>query len=360
MKKNILIIQFLIILFTYFSNCKFPEEKEVDELFRDYIGNVPGASIMVIKDGQPIFPKSYGFANLEDKIPVTSQTNFRLASVSKQFTAMCIMMLVEQGKLNYAQTLQNIFPDFPDYGKNITIQNLLQHTSGLISYESLVPDTATIQVLDKDVLKMMMTQDSTYFDPGSNYRYSNSGYAVLAMIIEKISGKSFAQFLKENIFDPLGMINTVAFEKGKSEVNYRAYGYAKENQQFVFKDQSLYSAVLGDGGIYSSVEDLYMWDQALYTNKLVDLKTLEGAFTPGILTTGDTLDYGFGWRIDNYKGFHRVHHTGSTSGFRNVIQRFPDDQFTVIILTNRAEPDMAELAEKLTDLFLIKPVNKNL
>jgi CubicO group peptidase (beta-lactamase class C family) len=217
----------------------------------------------------------------------------------------------------------------------------------------LVPETATIQVLDKDVLKLMMTQDSTYFTPGSNYRYSNSGYAVLAMIIEKISGKSFAQYLKENIFDPLGMINTVAFEKRKSEVNYRAYGYAKEHEQFVFKDQSLYSAVLGDGGIYSSVEDLYKWDQTLYTNNLLELNSLDKAFTPGILANGDTLDYGFGWRIDEYKSHRRVHHTGSTSGFRNVIQRYPDDKFTVIILTNRAEPDVAELAEKLTDLFLL-------
>jgi CubicO group peptidase (beta-lactamase class C family) len=209
-----------------------------------------------------------------------------------------------------------------------------------------------VQVLDKDILKMMVTQDSTYFPAGAQYRYSNSGYAVLAMIVEKISGKSFAQFLQENIFKPLGMKNTVAYQKGISTVKHRAMGYRQEGGQFIFSDQSLTSAVLGDGGIYSSVEDLFKWDQALYTEKLVKKETLAAAFTPSVLANGKSLDHGFGWRLDQYRGYRRLFHTGSTCGFRNVIQRYPDANFSVIILTNRAEPDVAPLADKLTDLFL--------
>lgn len=325
----------------------------VDQLFSSYNGkDTPGAAVMVIKNGKPIFKKAYGLANLEDKTSVTLATNFRLASVTKQFTAMCLMKLVERGQLSYDHTLQQIFPEFPVYGRNITIRHLLQHTSGLIAYEDLIPDTATVQVLDQDVLKMMMAQDSTYFAPGTQYRYSNSGYAVLAMIVEKISGQAFAQFLQENIFKPLGMKNTVAYEKGLSTVKSRAFGYRQEGGQFIFSDQSLTSAVLGDGGIYSSVEDLLKWDQALYTEKLVNKTTLDLAFTAGLLPEGKSLEYDFGWRIDQYHNQPRLWHTGSTSGFRNVIQRYPEARFTVIILTNRAEPDVQALADKLTDLFL--------
>jgi CubicO group peptidase (beta-lactamase class C family) len=248
--------------------------------------------------------------------------------------------------------LQQIFPEFPAYGQNITIRHLLQHTSGLIAYEDLIPDTATVQVLDKDVLAMMLAQDSTYFAPSSQYRYSNSGYAVLAMVIEKISGQPFAEFLQENIFKPLGMKNTVAYQKGISTVTRRAMGYRQEGGHFVFSDQSLTSAVLGDGGIYSSVEDLFKWDQALYNEKLIKKEAMASAFTLGVLSDGKPLDYGFGWRIDQYHGQRRLWHTGSTSGFRNVIQQYPDARFTVIILTNRAEPEVAPLADKLAEMFL--------
>lgn len=325
----------------------------VDQLFSSYNGkDTPGAVVLVIKNGKPIFQKAYGRANLEDKTPVTLATNFRLASVTKQFTAMCIMKLVQSGRLEYDHNLQQIFPEFPAYGRDVTIRHLLQHTSGLIAYENLIPDTATIQVRDKDVLKMMMAQDSTYFPPGLQYRYSNSGYAVLAMVVEKTSGQSFALFLQENIFKPLGMKNTVAYEKGISTVKHRALGYRQEEGRFVFSDQSLTSAVLGDGGIYSSVEDLFKWDQALYTEKLVKQETLAAAFTSGVLRDGKSLDYGFGWRIDQVNGQRRLWHTGSTSGFRNVIQRYPEARLTVIILTNRAEPEVSPLADKLVEMFL--------
>ena len=314
--------------------------------------DTPGAALMVIKNGAPILVKAYGMAQVENQTPVTPATNFRLASVTKQFTAMCVLMLMEQGKLSETQTLKDIFPDFPEYGANITIHNLIHHTSGLIDYESLIPDSATEQVLDRDVLEMMKAQDSTYFPPGTKYQYSNTGYAVLAMIVEKTSGQRFADFLRENIFEKIGMKNTVAYEKGISTVTNRAYGYALENSRLVPKDQSLTSAVLGDGGIYSSVLDLYKWDQALYTDTLVSFESLKLAFTPDTLLDGSPTIYGFGWRIDDYLGHPRIHHTGQTCGFSTIIQRYPEDQLSIIILTNRNKPMLNELAEKIARLYL--------
>ncbi|MCB0282438.1 MAG: serine hydrolase [Calditrichaeota bacterium] len=345
--KTILILSLFIL-----SACTMSNEQKIDDLLKNYQGQVPGASLIIIKEGKILLKKGYGLANLEHKSPVESNSTFRLASVTKQFTAMCIMILEEQGKLSYDTKLTDIFPDFPEYGNQITIENILRHTSGLIDYESLLPDTMQGQVLDKDVLQLMKEQDSTYFEPGLKYQYSNTGYAVLAMIIEKLSGISFADFLKQNIFGPLAMDNSVAFVKGVSEVPHRSYGYAVSDSGFVFRDQSSTSAVLGDGGIYTNVEDMFKWDQALYTDKLVSFSSLERAWTPGNPPETPDNTYGYGWRIDTYKGHKRIHHNGSTCGFRNCIQRFPDDKLTLVLLTNRDEPDVFPIVESISDLFL--------
>ena len=327
--------------------------QEVDALFQVYMGNVPGAAVMVVRDGRPVITRCYGLADLEQKQPVKECTNFRLASVSKQFTAMCITILVERGQLSYDLTLRDLFPDFPPYGRSITVDHLLHHTSGLIDYESLLPDSMTRQVSDSVVLSLMMAQDSTYFPAGSQFRYSNSGYAVLAMVVEKVSGRRFADFLREQVFLPAGMSATIAYERGGPPVQCRAYGYqVVADTGFVFRDQSATSAVLGDGGIYSSLRDLRRWDQALYTDRLVSAQALERAFTPGLLNDGTSTSYGYGWRLDSYRGHRRMHHTGSTCGFATLIQRYPDDRFCVIVLTNRNEPSVMALGDRLTDLFL--------
>ena len=344
LKAGLLSVLFILII----SCSPMSNEEKVNRMFADYSKpGTPGTALLIIRDGKPLLVKTFGLANLPDKTPVTVKTNFRLASVTKQFTAMCIMLLNEQRKLDYETTLPELFPEFPDYGKSITIRNILQHTSGLIAYEDIIPNNVSVQVLDKDVFRLMTEQDSTYFIPGSEYRYSNTGYAVLVNVIEKVSGKFFADFLKEHIFQPLRMDGSVAFQQGISTVPQRAFGYDVTDSGIVDSDQSAYSAVLGDGGIYSSLDDLFKWDQALYTENLVSAQTRELAFTPNL------ENYGFGWRIDEYRGNRRLHHTGSTSGFRNVIQRFPDDHFTVIILTNRKEPGVAPLAEKLVDWYLL-------
>jgi CubicO group peptidase (beta-lactamase class C family) len=206
---------------------------------------------------------------------------------------------------------------------------------------------------------LLEQQSSGKFAPGSRWEYSNSGYAVLAMIVEKVSGKSFGQFLQERIFTPLQMKNTVAYEKGKNEVAHRAYGHSKEKGGWHQTDQSPTSAVLGDGGIYSSIDDLAKWDRALREHTLLSAAEMGPALTP-VQPTGGTakfpegraVSYGFGWFLDPYRGHKRMSHDGETVGFRTTIQRFPDDQLTIIVLANRGDIDPEELALRVADLYL--------
>lgn len=348
----------LLLTMVLLLSCNDTNNKEVDELFSDFIiENGPGAAIGIFQNGEIIFEQYYGYANCKEKKPITQTTNFRLASITKQFTAACIAMLEEENALQYDNTLKDIFPEFNDYGANITLWQIIHHTSGLIDYEDLIPDSNTVQVHDDDVLKMMMEQDSTYFEPGTHYRYSNSGYALLAMIVQKLSGKSFAQFLNDRIFTPLGMKNTVAYEKNISEVPNRAFGYTVLKDTILFTDQSTTSAVLGDGGIYSSIHDMMIWEQSLRTNKILSKETLEKIFKPeGTLPSGTESIYGFGWRIDTHKNLLRTHHAGSTKGFRNMFHRIPGKKFAVLILTNinQDSTNLFPIAEKLTDMFLFK------
>ena len=350
--KPLLTLIFSIILFT---GCTMNIEDKIDLIFNDYNNlDMPGAAVMVIDKGKIIFEKCYGLANVEKNLPVTDSTNFRLASVTKQFTAMSILMLIERGQLKLETTLKEIFPEFPEYGNNITIKNLLQHTSGLINYEDLISDTGTIQVKDKDVLKMMRETDSTFFTPGSKHKYSNTGYALLALTVQNISGKPFGGFLKEHIFIPLEMNNTIAFENNINKVTNRAYGYTVKENKVQFTDQSITSAVLGDGGIYTSLSDLYKWDQSLYTEKLLSKKFLNESWTEGTTTDGIKFPYGYGWRIEYYNKYKVVYHTGSTRGFRNIIYRIPGKGFTIVILTNRdagSEFSTLEFAHNIVDVF---------
>lgn len=331
-------------------------EKKTDELLRDFDQpNTPGASVAVIRDGRIVFKKGYGLANLPEKTPADDHTNYRLASVTKQFTAMAIMILKERGRLAYDDPVKKFFPDFPKVGERITVRHLLTHTSGVIDYEDLMPSDLTVPLKDRDVLELVQAQQGVYFTPGTEHRYSNTGYALLALIVERVSGQDFATFLSENIFKPLGMDGTVAYEKGVSTVSRRAYGYKQTETGFVDADQSLTSAVLGDGGIYTSVMDYYRWDQALYGTKLVSRKTLEEAFTPARLADGTTVPYGFGWRLDERGGTRVVHHNGRTTGFNTAVRRAPDRRLTVIVLANRTGEGAEHIADALLDWLLSHP-----
>lgn len=324
----------------------------IDALFEQYDQpGAPGASVIVIKDREVLYKKSYGLADVESKVRATTRTNYRLASVTKQFTAMAVLILADRKKLTLDDHLTDVFPDFPAYGKAITIRQLLNHTSGLIAYEDLIPKGTTVPLKDRDVLRLLKQQTGTYFPPGSRFRYSNSGYAVLALVVEAVSHTRFGQFLKKNIFEPLGMKNTVAFEQGLSTVKNRAYGYTGGAGGFERTDQSLTSSVLGDGGIYSSVEDLYKWDQALYTPKLVGGELLKQAFTRTV-SIDAASGYGFGWYIREHLGLELVSHGGDTIGFKTVIERFPEMHFTVIVLINRSAADPSGIARKIANMVL--------
>lgn len=321
--------------------------QKIDELFAAYQGtDVPGAALMVIRDGEPALIRTWGMANLDDGVPVRPETNFRLASLTKQFTATAIMQLVEQGEISLDDRLPDVFDGFPAYGNAITLRHLLQHNSGLIDYEGMIADDFEGQVSDRDALRLMYEVDSTYFEPGSEYRYSNTAYAMLAMLVEDLSGLSFADYLDAHIFTPLGMDNTVAYQRGISTVPNRALGYTVENGEITFSDQSTTSAVLGDGGIYTSLLDYYKWDQALYTDAVLPQARLAEMWT------GNFGDYGLGWRVDEKDGHRRLHHDGSTSGFRNYVIRYPDQRMTVLVLTNRRGPDAMPLAEAVAALYL--------
>ena len=350
--------------------CAQVSPTQIDAIFAPLKStNAPGATVLVVHDGQSVFRRGYGVTDLRTMHPIDSSTNFRLASFTKQFTAMCIMLLVHDGKLRYDDHLTDIFPEFPAYGKPITVRNLLNHTSGLPDYEDILqeqypntPDEKIPQILDAGVLKLLEQQSAGKFPPGSKWEYSNSGYAVLAMIVEKVSGKPFGEFLRERIFVRLKMQNTLAYQKGKNEVPHRAYGHTKDKGTWRETDQSSTSAVLGDGGIYSSIDDLAKWDRALREHTLLSEAEMQPALTPVQPAggppelDGHAVAYGFGWFLDPYRGHARMWHYGETVGFRTAIERFPADKLTIIVLANRADADAGGLALNVADLYLgIKP-----
>jgi CubicO group peptidase (beta-lactamase class C family) len=344
---------------------------QIDAIFSKFTSpREPACAVLVIKDGKTVFRKGYGVTDLRSLHAIGPDTNFRLASLTKQFTATAIMLLVRDGKLRYDDHLSDVFSDFPAYGKAITIRHLLNHTSGLIDYEDIMdkqyaglPDEKIPQIKDARVLELLKQQTATKFPPGTCGDYSNSGYAVLAMVVEKKSGVSFGDFLHARIFKPLEMNRTIAFENGKNEIANRAYGHTHTAAGWRETDQSSTSAVLGDGGVYSSLDDLEKWGHALTGHTLLSAKEMAPALTPPATEGGGPLQkpdgslapfYGFGWFLHPYRGHRRYSHYGETVGFRTAIQRFPDDALTVIVLANRAEMDAPVLAESVADLYLRK------
>lgn len=342
--------------------------------------NDPGVAVLVLKNGHTVFQKGYGVAELRTQVKIGSHTNFRLASVTKQFTAMAIMLLVHDGKLRYDETLTELFPDFPPYGKTITIRHLLAHTSGLPDYEDLLDAAEKVsgptwtpekQIQDNEVLRLLKRGKAGKFAAGTSWAYSNSGYVMLGLIIAKVSGESYGEFLDQRIFAPLKMNRTVVFQRGKNAVPNRAFGHTRQGRVFKETDQDSTSATLGDGGIYSNLEDLARWDDALQECKLLSEKEMQSALTPvrlndGLQTylpkgAGDDpkaaqrpVEYGFGWFLDSYQDHKRSYHDGETMGFRTTIQRFVDDRWTIVVLCNRTDLDPDALSLKVADLVLQK------
>src|ERR1700674_2710703 len=273
-----------------------PADRQIEAVFSAVTSaDAPGLAVLVRKNGKAVFERGYGVRDLHSKAKIDAHSNFRLASFTKQFTAMAVMLLVHDGKLRYDETLTEIFPDFSAYGKPIAIRNLLNHTSGLPDYEDLMDAeekakgaiwTREKQIQDAEVLELLKKEKNGKFAPGTSWSYSNSGYVVLGIVIAKVSGKSYGEFLRARIFAPLKMNHTIVFQKGKNEVANRAFGHTKENAALKETDQNATSATLGDGGIYSNLEDLAKWDKALGNHTLLSEKEFQPALKPVKLADG--------------------------------------------------------------------------
>lgn len=322
----------------------------IERLMQRYEGDVPGASLLVLHDGEARVQRGYGRSDLEHGIEAGPATNYRLASVSKQFTAAAILLLAQDGTLSIDDPARRWLPSLPPATDAITVRHLLTHTSGLLDYEDLMAEPYTGQIRDAGVLSLLERENRLQFPAGSAYRYSNSGYALLALVVERASGMPFADFLRTRIFLPLGMHDTLAFVAGGPDVPNRAWGYSAVEGEWQRSDQSSTSAVLGDGGIYSNTHDLARWDAALYDDRLLSDASRALAFGKQVEVTGEEREahYGFGWRITG----DTLWHSGETIGFRNVIVRWPRQRLTVVLLSNRNEPAPCETALAIGRLFL--------
>jgi CubicO group peptidase (beta-lactamase class C family) len=320
----------------------------IDEIMARYAGHGPGASLLVVQDGVDLVRRGYGLANVEQGSEAGPATQYRLASVTKQFTATAILLLAQDGKLKLDDPVRAWIPALPGATRDITLRHLLTHTSGIVDYEEVMPDLPEGEQLgDADVRRLLAAQDRLYFAPGSAWRYSNSGYALLALVVERASGRSFPDFLRERIFAPLGM-EAIAYVRGGPEPAHRAYGYSEADGRWLRTDQSPTSAVLGDGGIYASIDDLAKWDAALYDDRLLDDESRALAFSAATPSDDPDVAYGYGWRITG----DTLWHSGETIGFRNVIVRWPGRRLTVAILSNRNDPEPYATALAIGALFI--------
>jgi CubicO group peptidase (beta-lactamase class C family) len=326
----------------------------VDSLFADFDRpGLPGASVLVMRGDSILVQKAYGSADVDSAVRATPETNYRLASVSKQFTAMAILLLVADGKLAVGDLASKFLPELPPHASAITVRHLLTHTSGIRDYEDFVPDTQAYQVKDRDALELVRTRaESLYFAPGSAWRYSNTAYALLALIVERVSGERYGDFLATRIFGPLGMTGTVAHDEGRTTVVHRAYGHRVRGDTVRRTDQSNTSAVLGDGGIYSSIVDLARWHAALNRGGLIPAALWQEATTPFVLTNGTPTTYGYGWFVETFANVERLRHHGETRGFTNIAYRFPAAQLTIVVLTNRSDSAPWDRADRIATALL--------
>ena len=361
------------------SRSKDAIEYQLDALFLQVTApDDPGTAVLVKHGGLNVLEKGYGVRELRTHAKIDPLTNFRLASFTKQFTAMAVMLLIHDGKLRYDESLTEVFPEFPAYGKSITIRHLLNHTSGLPDYEELMEKEEKAkgplwspehQIQDAEVLTLLERQSAGKFPPGTSWAYSNSGYVVLGLISAKASGLPYRDFLQKRIFTPAGMTHSIVYQRGINEVSDRAFGYSKDGGKFVEADQSATSATLGDGAVYSNLQDLSKWDDALENHVLLSEKEMTPALAPATLADGSAthwpksgedggysagkpVSYGFGWFLDPWEGHARMYHTGSTRGFRTVIERFTKNGLTIVVLCNRMDLEPEALAEKSAALVL--------
>jgi CubicO group peptidase (beta-lactamase class C family) len=328
----------------------------VDEVFVDLTKpGSPGCALGVYRDGKIVYSKGYGLANLEENVAITPQSVFDIGSTSKQFTAASILLLEKQGKLSINDDVRKYLPELPDYGQKITILQLLNHTSGLRDYLTLM-ELAGINIdgvtTDEDALQMMVRQKALNFAPGSDWLYSNTGFFLLSVIVKRVSGKTLREFAGENIFAPLEMTHTRYRDDHTSLIANRAMAYdAKEKGGGYSLDVSYFEQT-GDGAVHTSVEDLQKWDENFYSGQIGGKEFLAEIQEPGKLNSGKALDYAKGLRIADYRGLHTVSHGGSWGGYRAELLRFPGQHFSVACLCNLGSANPSKRAHQVADVFL--------
>lgn len=331
---------------------------EIDQIVHREIDlQGPGVAIAVVKDGKPVHIEGYGVANLEWDCPIRPNTVFRLASITKQFTATAIMLLERQGKLRLDDSITTYLPDYPTHNRTITITHLLNHTSGIKSYTSL--DNFVQDILKKDMspadLLAYFKDLPLEFEPGTRFLYNNSGYHLLGLIIEKIAEMSYEQCIQQYIFQPLNM-NHSYYMHNETLIPRRASGYAQIKEEY---QQAKYLNMMipyAAGSLGSTVEDLIRWDAALREGRLLDSSTQERMYKPVQLVDGQTEPYGFGFRITSYEGHRLICHGGGIPGFHTFIARFIDDQTMIAVLANNPEIAVEKITRKIAQHIFDIPV----
>lgn len=367
--KQIIIVCFIS---ACFFSCIKDEKQTVTNTYAEFIDQMhergfATGNILVYKDGEIIYQNANGLRAINPKDSLTLNSQFRLASVSKQFTGMSIMKLKEAGKLDYDQNVIEILPDFPY--DNITVRHLLNHVSGLADYERLLDehwkpeDSTKTYILGNDeiIKEFHKVSPELNFQPGEKWEYSNTGYLYLASIVEKISGQHFREFLKENIFDPLNMTNTVLYKyqiDTDPNMPNRVFGYGTALNQTDLKvnDYNIVNDVRGDGGIYSTLEDLYKWNQALVKHTIISKAYLDEAWTPALLNNGELTEYGFGWGIRSKNNEPKViRHSGGWVGFRTFLYNEVEANNGFIILTNNSGDNYGDVLRGVSNIMKEKP-----
>src|SRR6266704_2068881 len=341
------------------SNAGTGEDKKTvagDEIFVDLTkAGSPGCAVGVYRDGKMVYSKGYGLANLEENVPVTPQSVFDIGSTSKQFTAASILLLEKQGKLSINDDVRKYIPELPDYGEKITIANLLNHTSGLRDYLTLM-DLAGINTdgvtTDEDALQMIFRQKALNFAPGSDWLYSNTGFFLLSVIVKRVSGKTLREFAEENIFVPLEMTHTQYRDDHTSLIANRALAYDGKENGVGYRLDVSYFEQTGDGAVHTSVEDLLKWDENFYSGRIGGKGFVSEIQEQGKLNSGKVLDYAKGLRIADYRGLRTVSHGGAWGGYRAELLRFPEQHFSVACLCNLASARPSNRAHRVADVYL--------
>lgn len=317
-----------------------PSARQVDDLFNSFITDEdPGAIVIVLQDGQILYESAYGLANLEENILLTTDHQMHIASMGKQMTGMAVMMLAEDGLLNYDDPVGMHVSELEHFGADFTIRTLLNHTSGLADYDDGITD-ALFELSDEptnaDLVRVLSEMDGPADEPGTSFLYSNPGYDLLAVVIERVSGMSFPEFMQTRIFDKLGMEHTFSLpNQTRRDGPMVAISYVLEEDAPVDYPFDSLDNLVGSGSIYTTAGDMALYDEAWYGDQLVSQATIQDAFQPALLKNGSSEPYGFGWELEEFNGEEYVAHSGAWLGFQSDYVRFPERHFSVIVMLNR-------------------------